>query len=253
MAANWITATVKENKQLTERHYALILDVDLMPFQAGQFARLQVEVKNDAGELEKFANPYSLINTPDEKYAEVYFNTVDGGKVSNGLAALKAGDTVEIAQPCVGFFVLDQVPDSQHLWMLSTGTGIGPFLSMLKTETAWQRFEKIVLVHAVPLAEELTYLDVIEQFKKDHPDQFQIIQVVSREDHKSALKGRIPALIESGDLENKAGFKIDKETSHVMLCGNSGMLKDTKAILKERNMDRHLNHKPGHVSAEQYY
>jgi len=59
MAANWITATVKENKQLTERHYALILDIDLMPFQAGQFARLQVEVKNDAGELEKFANPYS--------------------------------------------------------------------------------------------------------------------------------------------------------------------------------------------------
>jgi len=257
MAANWITAKVIENRQLTERHFSLVFDADLMPFQAGQFARLQIEAEGENGEPEKFANPYSLINTPDEKYAEVYFNTVEEGKVSNGLAALKPGDTLEIAQPCVGFFVLSQVPDSKHLWMLSTGTGIGPYLSMLKTDAAWDRFEKVVLVHGVPFAEELTYIDLIEQFGKDHPDQFQYIPVVSREDHihgdKEALKGRIPALIEEGSLENRAGFKISKDDSHVMLCGNSGMLKDSKAILKERGMDRHLNHKPGHVSAEQYW
>ena len=110
MPANWITAKVIENKKLTGRHYALIFETEFMPFQAGQFARLQIEAENEKGELEKFANPYSLINSPDEKYGEVYFNTVPDGKVSNGLAALKAGDTVEIAQPCVGFFVLSQIP-----------------------------------------------------------------------------------------------------------------------------------------------
>ena len=82
MAANWITAKVIENQKLTDRHYALIFEAELMPFQAGQFARLQVETLNDKGELEKFANPYSLVNTPDEQYAEVYFNTVPDGKVS---------------------------------------------------------------------------------------------------------------------------------------------------------------------------
>jgi len=254
MAANWIEARVIENRKLTERHYALFFEADLMPFQAGQFARLQVEVLNDEGEPEKFANPYSLVNSPKEKYAEVFYNTVPDGKVSNGLAALKPGDTLEIAQPCVGFFVLSQVPSYvKKLWMLSTGTGIGPFISMLKEDEAWERFDKIVLVHAVPYANELCYADLIEIFKEEHPDQFHFIPIVSREEYKGALKGRIPALIEDGSLEKHAGLTIDKEDSHIMLCGNSGMLNESKAILKARGLDRHLNHKPGHVSAEQYF
>lgn len=258
MAANWITATVIENRKLTDRHYSLIFEADLMPFQAGQFARLQIEAlangQGESGKLEKFTNPYSLINVPEEQYGEVYYNTVPDGKVSNGLAALQAGDTLEIAQPCVGFFVLSQIPqDVKYLWMLSTGTGIGPYLSMLKTNVAWERFEKVVLVHAVPHANELCYSDVIEKFKIDHPDQFHFIPIVSRDNHLDALKGRIPSLIQDGSLEKAAGLKIEKEDSHVMLCGNSGMLKDSKAVLKERGMDRHLNHKPGHVSAEQYF
>lgn len=254
MATNWVTATVIENKKLTDRHYALIFEADFMPFQAGQFARLQIEAVGESGELEKFANPYSLINSPDEKYGEVYFNTVPDGKVSNGLAALKTGDTLEIAQPCVGFFVLSQIPkDVKNLWMLSTGTGIGPYLSMLKTKEAWERFDNIILVHAVPHANELCYSDLIEKFKKEHNEQFTFIPIVSREDHEGALKGRIPALIEDGSLEATAKLKINKDDSHVMLCGNSGMLKDSKAVLKERGLERHLNHKPGHVSAEQYF
>ena len=198
MPTNWVPATVIENRKLTDRHFALIIEAELMPFKAGQFARLQVEVKNDEGELEKFANPYSLINTPDEKYAEVYFDVVPNGKVSNGLGALQPGDTVEIAQPCVGFFVLSQVPETKTVWMLSTGTGIGPFLSMLKTDEAWKRFDKIILVHAVPHATELNYSELIEQFSQEHPEQFQFIPIVSREDHEGALKGRIPLLIEDG-------------------------------------------------------
>lgn len=254
MAANWIEATVIENRKLTDRHYALFFEADLTPFKAGQFARLQVEVLNDEGELEKFANPYSLVNSPDEKHAEVFYNTVPDGKVSNRLAALKAGDTLEIAQPCVGFFVLSQVPSYvKKLWMLSTGTGIGPFLSMLKEDEAWKRFDNIVLAHAVPYADELCYGDLIDSFKEKYPSQFHFIPVVTREEHKNALKGRIPALIENGALEKHADLLIDKEDTHIMLCGNSGMLNETKAILKLRGLDRHLNHKPGHVSAEQYF
>lgn len=253
MATNWVSAKVIENRQLTDRHYALIFEAKLLPFQPGQFARLQVEVENDEGELEKFANPYSLLNTPEEKYAEVYFNTVKGGKVSNGLAALKPGDNVNIAQPCVGFFVLSQIPKAKYGWMFATGTGIGPYLSMLKTKKAWDHFEKIILVHAVPFKHELNYSELIEQFQNDHSEQFQFVPIVSREDHNDILKGRIPKLIENGELEEKVGLEMSAENSHVLLCGNSGMLNDTKAVLKERGMNRHLNHKPGHVSAEQYY
>jgi len=255
MAVNWVPAKVIENRKLTSRHFALILDAELMPFEAGQFARLQVQLKDkdDKGKPIKAAKPYSFINAPGEKYIEVYFDVVPGGQVSNALAALEPGDTLEVAQPCVGFFVLSQVPDVSNLWMLSTGTGIGPYLSMLKTDMPWQRFKHIVLVHAVPQAEELTYQDLINQFKQDHPDQFQYIPVVSREDYENALKGRIPELIEKGSLEKKAGLEINKENSHVMVCGNSGLLKDTKEVLKQRGMARHLNHKPGQISSEQYF
>ncbi len=253
MASNWIPAKVIENRVLTARHFSLIFDAQLMPFEAGQFARLQVDVPDEDGHMVKAAKPYSLINSPEEKYGEVYFNIVPGGKVSNALAALKPGDSLEIAQPCVGFFVLSQIPDARHIWMLATGTGIGPYLSMLKTAEPWHRFQKIILVHAVSHAEELTYQELIMRFKHDHPSQFGYIPVVSREDYPEALRGRIPALIEDGSLEKKAGLKISKEESHVMICGNSGFLKDTKEVLKKRGMERHLNHKPGQISSEQYF
>ena len=81
----------------------------------------------------------------------------------------------------------------------------------------------------------------------------QFIPVVSREDHDGVLKGRIPALIENGELEAKASLEINADDSHVMLCGNSGLLKETKAVLMDRGMSRHLNHKPGHISSEQYF
>ena len=137
--------------------------------------------------------------------------------------------------------------------MLSTGTGIGPYLSMLKTDEAWKRFKKVILVHAVPYASEPCYVETIETFVSQYPDKFQFIPIVSREDHEGALKGRIPELIKSGTLEEKAELEINKENSHIMLCGNSGMLKDSKLVLKERGMDKHLNHKPGHISSEQYF
>ncbi len=253
MATKWISATVIENKKLTDRHFALTVEVNLLPFEAGQFARFQIEAENDKGEVEAFAKPYSFINTPEEKYVEIYFDTVPNGKVSNGLAALQVGESVEVSQPCVGFFVLSQIPEARDLWMLATGTGIGPYLSILKTDKVWERFEKIRLVHAVPYANELCYAKIIEEFSEQHPDKFQFISIVSREDHEGSLKGRIPELIQKGALEERAELEINTQNSHVMLCGNSGMLKDSKIVLKERGMDRHLNHKLGHVSSETYF
>jgi len=249
MASSFIPATVIENCQWTERLFSLKLKADLQPFVAGQFVRLQVIIDG-----EPVAKSYSLVNAPHEPDAEIYFNIVPDGRVSTALGALQAGDTLEISQPAVGFFTLDEVPDAKHLWMLATGTGLGPYLSILKEDAVWQRFEKVILVHAVPLAKELVYSELIQRFREDHPDQFQFISIVSREDHAGSLSGRIPQLIESKQLEAQTGLDISRDNTHIMLCGNSGMLNDSKKILKEqRDMDRHLRHKAGHVSAEQYF
>lgn len=250
--SSWISAKVLENYQWTSRLYSLRLDADLMPFKAGQFVRLQLPLTVD-DERKLVAKSYSLLNAPDDPVAEVFYNVVPNGKLSTALAQLRAGDTVDVSQPANGFFVLDEIPQARHLWLVATGTGLGPYLSILKTPQAWERFEKIVLVHGVPLINELAYADLIRSFAQQYPEQFCFISCVTREPNPQGLEGRITSNLESGALEAAAGIALSPQDSHVMLCGNHGMLNDMKILLAKRGMQRHLRHKPGHITTEQYF
>ncbi len=138
------------------------------------------------------------------------------------------------------------------MWLLSTGTALGPFLSILKTDDAWQRFKKIVLVHAVRLAKELSYRETIAGFKI-HGDQFCYMPFVSREDTDFAIKGRVPGAIENGELEVRAGAAITAEKSQVMICGNPDMVRDTRAILEARGLKLNKRKEPGQISVENYW
>ena len=248
MASSFIPAEVIENYQWAENLFSVRLKAVLQPFQAGQFVRLQLDIDG-----EKLAKPYSLVNAPQQDNAEVFYNIVEGGVMSNALAALKSGDSIEISQPAAGFFVLGEVPDTKNLWMLATGTGLGPYLSMLQNNEVWDRFEKLVLVHAVSYANNLAYQPLLDSLMKQHPEKLSYVPVVSRESHKGALKGRIPALITGSELENKAGINIEAATSHVMMCGNQNMITDTRAVLSEMGLKKHLRRKPGHITTEQYF
>jgi ferredoxin--NADP+ reductase len=205
------------------------------------------------GETKPVAKSYSLINAPGEPVTEIFYNLVPNGKLSTALVQLRAGDTIEVSQPANGFFVLDEIPQVRHLWLMATGTGLGPYLSILKTAQAWERFEKIVLVHGVPLVSELAYAELIQSFADQHPDQFRFISCVTREANPNGLEGRITSNFESGALEAAAGITPDPQDSHVMLCGNHEMLNEMKTLLAQRGMQRHLRHKPGHITTEQYF
>ncbi|MCG8426897.1 MAG: ferredoxin--NADP reductase [Chromatiales bacterium] len=248
LRSSFIEGEVIENKTWTERLYSLRIRVELMPFKAGQFVRLQLPV---GGEV--VTKSYSLINAPDEPDLEVFFNTVPNGRLSNALAALRGGDRIEVSQPAQGFFVLDEIPETRHLWMFATGTGLGPYISILKTADVWKRFEKVVLVHGVPLMKELAYADLIGTWQQKYPDQFRFVSCVTREQNSAGLHGRMTDLFVNDVLEKQIGLEISKDNSHVMLCGNHNMIKDMKALLAERGMSRHLRHKPGQVTTEQYY
>ena len=104
-----------------------------------------------------------------------------------------------------GFFTLSELPDSDHLWLLSTGTAIGPFLSILHTDEPWKRFSKIVLVHAVRTEHELAYKEEIKTLLAKHPEQLSMIPFVSRETTDFAIQARVPAAIQDGRLEEQAG------------------------------------------------
>jgi len=247
--SRWTEGTVVENHHWTDRLYSLRVEADIEGFTAGQFGRLALDIDG-----ERVARPYSFVNAPDERPLEFYSIVVPGGALSPRLASLGPGDKLWVARKGAGFFTLSEVPDDPpHMWMLSTGTALGPFLSILKTPDPWGRFETIVLVHAVRTVAELTYRETIERFAARHPDQFVYIPFVSREDTDFAIKGRIPAAIEDGRLEERAGTPLSSTASHVMLCGNPGMVKDTTAVLEQRGFKRNKRKEPGQITTEQYW
>ena len=246
--SRWIEGTVVGNHHWTDQLYSLKVEADGVPFTAGQFGRLGLDIDD-----QRVGRPYSFVNAPHETPLEFYSIIVPEGPLSTRLYNLKPGNKVWVARKGAGLFILSEVPQADYLWMLSTGTALGPFLSILKTEEPWLRFKKIVLVHAVRTARELTYQDTINTFKALHPDQFTMTPFVSREDTDFAIKGRIPAAIEDGLLEKRGGIPLSAEESHVMICGNPAMVKDTSAVLQARGMKKNTRKEKGHISTENYW
>ena len=127
------------------------------------------------------------------------------------------------------------------------------YLSILKTEEPWRRYERIVLVHAVRTVSELTYRDTIEALQREHAGQFVFVPVVSREQTPYTLQGRIPDMIEDGRLEARAGLPLDPARSQLMLCGNPGMVKDTTEALEARGFTKNRRREPGQITTEKYW
>jgi ferredoxin--NADP+ reductase len=193
------------------------------------------------------ARAFSFVNPPQDRVHEFYGVIVPQGPLSPRLARLKSGDALRVAGNPAGFLVLSEVPDAETLWLISTGTGLAPFLSILRTETPWRRFRKVVLVHAVRYAYELTYREMIAAT----PARY--VTFVSREQAAGSLAGRIPAAIADGRLEQAAGVELAPDTSQVMLCGNPQMLKDAAAALMARGLRKHRRRAPGHITVESFW
>jgi len=248
MATSWQQGTVVENHQWCNDLFSLKIKTDPLDFTAGQFVRVALDIDD-----ERVARPYSLVNAPQESLLEIHFNTVTDGLLSPHLTALKAGDSIFVADRASGLLTIDAVPDVPHLWLLATGTAVGPFLSILKTPDPWQRFEKIILGYSVQLLEKLAYRTDFENLQQQYPDQLSFIPFVTRETVTGTINTRMTTSIENGELEKRAGVKLSPDTSHVMLCGNSSMISNVKTLLEARGMRRHLRREPGHIATEKYY
>lgn len=246
--SDWKPGRVVAKKQWNERLISLSFATELPPFKAGQFTRVALDIDG-----ERVGRPYSLINAPDDPIAEIYFNIVPEGPLSPRLAALDVGDTLWVYKTTHGFLTLDELPPCRDLWLLATGTAVGPFLSILKTTAPWERFERVILIHAVRTPEELTYQETIKEISRLHAPQFRFQPVLSRREEPWALHGRISNLLNTGALETALELPISATTSHLMLCGNSGMIETTSAILTERGLHKHKRREPGHFTTEKYH
>lgn len=245
--AQLLTGTLVENKIWHPGLFSLRIQTTPFDFVAGQFVRIGLPDSN-----RKDLRAYSLVNAPDTDLLEFVITRVPGGQLSPQLHELAPGDEVVVSQPPGGFFMLSEVPDGDTLWLMATGTGIGPYLSMLKTSVPWQRFRQIVLVHAVRQPEDLCYQPDLMAWQKQFGEQFRYVPVVSRAAYPDGLQGRIPQLIANGQLERFARSRLNSE-AQVMLCGNPAMIKDTMAVLQERDLHRNLRRRPGNITVELYW
>ncbi|MFI9652941.1 FAD-binding oxidoreductase [Guyparkeria halopsychrophila] len=244
----WLEVTVAEKIRWNDGLYSLRFQAPLPAFKAGQFARVGLDVDG-----ERIARPYSLVNAPDEALHEIHFNVVPDGPLSPRLARLEAGDALFVHSSVTGTMTMERTPAHRHLWLFATGTALGAFLSILKTNAPWDRAERVVLCHSVRRATDLTYGETIRRLKARHGDQIDFVPVVTREAHPGALRERIPALLASGEIERHVGLALSPEDAHVMLCGNSDMIEAVQQVLEPRGLRRHRRREPGHITVEKYH
>ena len=245
--SKWLEGRVVENRRWTETLFSLRVEAPRLGFEAGQFVRIALDIGG-----ERVARPFSFVNPPADPVLEFYGVIVPEGPLSPPLARLGAGDGLFVADNPAGFLVLSELPQAEDLWLVSTGTGIAPFLSILRTETPWKRYRRVILVHAARYARELVYRDLIEEVAGKFSGRFSTICFVSREFTPGTLTGRVPAAILDGRLE-AAGSAISPERSQFMLCGNPQMLKDVAAALAERGLRKHRRRAPGQISVESFW
>ena len=246
--AAWVEGRVIDRIEWTPTLFSLRVEAELAPYKAGQFTKLALQ----RGE-QRIQRAYSFVNPPDMPYHEFYLIEIPNGELSPSLGALQVGDSVLVQSQATGFLTLDEVPAGRDLWLLSTGTAIGPFLAMLAQGEAFERFEHLVLVHGVRTGEELTYQSLIASFSERYGARFSYVPFVSREFWPGAMAGRIPAAITSGQLQERVGLTFSPEQSQGLICGNPAMVKETQQTLIGMGLAKNLRRSPGNISVENYW
>ncbi len=250
----WCTGTVVDRKEWSPGLFTITVATDeVEPFEPGQFLQLGVFRDGHYGDPDALINrPYSVAS-PHGSQLEFFIVTVPEGELTPRLDQLREGSTLQVSKKAAGSFTLKKAPDAKHLWLVATGTGLAPYIAMLRTTKPWDQFEKIIVVHGVRHAADFAYTQQLKNYEADHPEQFRVVQTLTREDSAVALRGRIPDLLASGALEEAAGCKLSAAESAVYLCGNPAMLDSMEEGLAERQMKKHRSKSPGHIVLERYW
>jgi ferredoxin--NADP+ reductase len=220
-------------------------------FTPGQFFNLGLDC---AGKIVR--RSYSAASPPGAPL-EFLLSEVPRGELTPRLFALGVGDEVLIDTAPLGFFTLKEVPETKHLWLVATGTGLGPYLSMLRAGALWGRFARVTVVHGVREATQLAYGDELRGLEHraaelNYFPELNYVPVLSRaSDEPTMQSGRITHAWDTGALEKAAGH-FDHD-SHMLLCGNPQMIEDMASRLQDRGFERHRRRQAGHYNFEKYW
>ena len=248
MSLQWISGKIVKRQVWSDGLFTISVKTPgVSPFEPGQF--LQIGLNLPEKHLHR---PYSVAS-PHGKVLDFFIVRVDEGELTPRIWNLEVGDTIDVSAKATGSFTLSHTPAAHCIWLIGTGTGLAPYIAMLRDGAIWDRYERIILVHGVRHCSDLAYHDELQHFRDLHPDRFRFISSVSRDAGKGCLSGRITTALENGSLEQLAEASIAPEESAVMMCGNPDMLNDLEAILQNRGMTKHKLKSPGHYVVERYW
>ncbi|MDQ0349599.1 ferredoxin--NADP reductase [Ancylobacter vacuolatus] len=223
-------------------------------FKNGQFVMIGLQVDG-----KPLLRAYSIASANYEETLEFFSIKVANGPLTSRLQHLKVGDEVIVGRKPTGTLLVDYLVPGRRLYLLSTGTGLAPFMSLIKDPETYEAYEKVILVHGVRTVGELAYQDFIENELPDNEFFGELVReklvyypTVTREPYRN--QGRITDLITSGKLFADLGLPpLDKEDDRVMLCGSPQLLDDMRVILKEKGFEEGSTTEPGDFVIEKAF
>jgi ferredoxin--NADP+ reductase len=223
-------------------------------FRNGQFAMIGLEVSG-----RPLLRAYSMASANFEEHLEFFSIKVPDGPLTSRLQHLKVGDSILVNGKPTGTLILDNLLPGRNLYLMSTGTGLAPFLSIIKDPDTYERYEKVVLVHGCRQIAELAYERMITEELPQHEflgemvsEQLIYYPTVTREPFRN--RGRLTDLITSGKLFDDIGLdSLSAEQDRVMMCGSPSMLKDLVEIVRERGFHEGNHSKPGEYVIEKAF
>lgn len=202
---------------------------------------------------------YSIVSPNYEEHLEFLSIKVEEGPLTSKLQHIQPGDTIIVGRKPTGTLLIDYLLPAKRLYMLGTGTGMAPFMSIIRDPESYEKFEQVVLVHGVRQIDELAYHDLVTDHLPKHEllgetirKQLLYYPTVTREDFRNM--GRITELIESDKMTGDLGLPpINAAQDRVMLCGSPGMLVDLKHLLESRGFKEGNTSTPGDFVVERAF
>ncbi len=223
-------------------------------FRSGEFTMIGIPVDG-----KPLLRAYSVASAHYADELEFFSIKVQNGPLTSRLQHLKEGDSVMVSMKPTGTLVIDNLAPGRNLYLLGTGTGLAPFLSIIKDPDAYERFEKIIVVHGVRYAKDLAYSDFITKVLPEDEfigelarEQLLYYPTVTRE--AFTHQGRITELMTNGKLFSDLGLPdMSVENDRFMLCGSPDMLADVKALLDTRHYTEGNHGEQGHYVIEKAF
>ncbi len=247
--------TVLEVRHWTDRLFQFrITRPASLRFRSGEFVMIGLEVNG-----KPLLRAYSIASPSWDEALDFYSIKVEDGPLTSRLQLIKPGDQVLLGRKPTGTLVLDALTPARRLYLLSTGTGIAPFASLIRDPETYERFEEVILVHGSRFASELAYgVDLVKQTLEDplvgELAAGKLRHITSVTQEAGPRTGRVTTLIETGKLFEDLGVPaFDPAHDRAMICGSMAMIADTKALLEKAGLTEGAVSEPGQFVIERAF